>query len=63
MVAVLAAAYAEAGRFDQAAATAQQAVDLARAAGNLQFVSVNEQLLRLYTSGQPYHEPLPKQNP
>ena len=63
MVAVLAAAYAEAGRFDQAVVTAQQAVDLARAAGNLQFAATNEQLLRLYTSGQPYHEPLPKQNP
>lgn len=56
MVAVLAAAYAEAGQFDRAAATAQQAVELARAAGNLPLADANEQLLRLYTSGQPYHE-------
>ncbi|MEK7707278.1 MAG: tetratricopeptide repeat protein [Verrucomicrobiota bacterium] len=62
MVAVLAAAYAEAGQFDKAVATAQQAVELARAAGNLPFAATNEQLLRLYTSGQPYHEPLLKQN-
>ncbi|MCU0783043.1 MAG: tetratricopeptide repeat protein [Verrucomicrobia bacterium] len=62
MVAALAAAYAEAGRFNKAVATAQQAVELARAAGNLPFAVANEQLLRLYASGQPYHEPPPKQN-
>jgi len=59
-VGVLAAAYAEAGQFEKATATAQQAVELARAAGNMQFAAANERLLRLYASGQPYHEPPPK---
>jgi tetratricopeptide (TPR) repeat protein len=57
MIGVLAAAYAEAGQFDKATTTAQQAIELARVAGNFQFAVANEQLLRLYTSGQPYHEP------
>jgi Flp pilus assembly protein TadD len=56
-VAVLAAAYAEAGQFNKATAAAQQAVKLARAAGNEQLATAGEQLLRLYTSGRPYHEP------
>jgi len=60
MVAVLAAAYAEAGQFDKATATAQQAIELARAAGNLQFAATNQQLLQLYAAGRAYHEPLPK---
>ena len=60
MVAVLAAAYAEAGQFDRATATAQQAVELAQAAGDLKFAATNQQLLRLYASGRPYHEPPPK---
>ena len=59
-VAVLAAAYAEAGQFDKAAAMAQKAVELARAAGNLQFAAMNQQLLQLYASGRPYHEPPPR---
>jgi Flp pilus assembly protein TadD len=57
MVAVLAAAYAEAGRFNKATAAAQQAVELARAAGNEQLATAGEQLLQLYASGRPYHEP------
>jgi protein O-mannosyl-transferase len=60
MVAVLAAAYAEAGQFNKATAAAQQAIERARAAGNEQLATVGEQLLRLYTSGRPFHEPSSK---
>jgi Flp pilus assembly protein TadD len=52
----LAAAYAEAGRFPDAIATAEKAANLAAAAGNAQFASVNRQLLQLYRAGRPYHE-------
>jgi tetratricopeptide (TPR) repeat protein len=56
-VGTLAAAYAEAGRFQEAIATAQKAIELASAAGNSQFAAVNQQLLRLYRAGRAYHEP------
>jgi Flp pilus assembly protein TadD len=52
----LAAAYAEAGRFPDAIATAEKAADLAAAAGNAQFAAINRQLQQLYRSGKPYHE-------
>ena len=58
MVGALAAAYAEAGRFSDAVSTAQRAIELARAAGDTQFAGINEQLLRLYQTGKPYHEPV-----
>jgi Flp pilus assembly protein TadD len=57
MVGALAAAYAEAGRFTDAIAAAQKAVGLARAGGDAQFAAVNEQLLKLYSDGKPYHMP------
>ena len=56
-VGTLAAAYAEAGRFSDAIATAEKACDLARKAGLQQVVERNEQLLELYRAGRPYHEP------
>ncbi len=59
MVGTLAAAYAEAGRFTEAVATAQKAIELARAGGDASFAAVNEQLLRLYRAGKPYHMPPP----
>jgi Flp pilus assembly protein TadD len=59
MLGTLAAAYAEAGRFTEAAATAQKAIELARAGGDSRFAAVNEQLLRLYRAGKPYHMPPP----
>ena len=43
----LAAAYAEAGRFADAATAAQKAIALAMATGNTQFANINQQLLRL----------------
>jgi Flp pilus assembly protein TadD len=57
MVGALAAAYAEAGRFAEAVVAAQKAVGLARAGGDAQFAAVNEQLLKLYSDGKPYHMP------
>jgi len=52
----LAAAYAEAGRFSDAVATADKAASLAAAAGNSRFATINTQLMQLYRSGKPYHE-------
>lgn len=57
MLGTLAAAYAEAGRFADAVATAQKAIALAQASGNPGFANANQQLLRLYQAGRPYHEP------
>jgi Flp pilus assembly protein TadD len=59
MVGALGAAYAEAGRFTEAVAAAQRAIELARAEGDAQFAAINEQLLRLYRTGRAYHEPPP----
>lgn len=56
MVGTLAAAYAEAGRFPEAIATAEKAIHLATEAGNMQFAAANQQLLFLYRAGKPYHE-------
>ena len=53
----LAGAYAEAGRFVEAVATAEKARDVATAAGNTRFAEMNQQLLVLYRAGRPYHEP------
>ena len=50
----LAAAYAAAGRFDDAVATAQKAIDLANSAGLPQVVKQIESRLQLYRRGQPY---------
>jgi len=55
----LAAAYAEAGRFPEAVATAEKAVAMETAAGETRFAAINRQLLRLYRAGQPFHEPPP----
>ena len=55
----LAAAYAEAGRFPEAVATAEKAMELETAAGETRFAAVNRQLLRFYRAGKPFHEPPP----
>ncbi|SPE54963.1 putative Tetratricopeptide TPR_2 repeat protein [Verrucomicrobia bacterium] len=57
LVGTLAAAYAEAGRFPDAVATAQRAVDLASASGQTELAKRNRELLERYKTGQPYHEP------
>ena len=52
----LAAAYAEAGRFEDAIRTAGEARDLARTAGNQKLAGKNQKLLEMYRAGKPYHE-------
>ena len=55
-VGTLAAAYAEAGRFDEAIATAQRACTLAEKSGEPELLKRNQELLELYRAHQPYHE-------
>jgi tetratricopeptide (TPR) repeat protein len=56
MVGTLAAAYAEAGRFDEAISMAEKACTLAAAAGEQGLLQKNQELLALYQKHQPYHE-------
>jgi protein O-mannosyl-transferase len=56
IVGTLGAAYAEAGRFEEAAATAQKAESLATAAGDKELAEKNHKLAELFRSRQPYHE-------
>jgi Flp pilus assembly protein TadD len=56
MVGTLAAAYAEAGRFDEAIATAEKACALAREHGETELLKRNQELLQLYQKHQPYRE-------
>ena len=56
MVGTLAAAYAEAGRFDDAVATARKARDSALALGQKEIADNNERLMELYKSGRAFHE-------
>jgi protein O-mannosyl-transferase len=53
----LAAAYAEAGRFPEAVATAERAVKQETDAGETRFAALNQQLLKYYRAGKPFHEP------
>jgi Flp pilus assembly protein TadD len=53
----LAAAFAEAGRFSDAVATAEKAVRDETAAGETRFAAINRQLLEFYRAGRPFHEP------
>jgi tetratricopeptide (TPR) repeat protein len=55
-VGTLAAAYAEAGRFEEAISTAQKACALASEAGAPELLERNQKLLALYLKHQPYHE-------
>jgi tetratricopeptide (TPR) repeat protein len=52
------AAYAGAGRFDEAIATANKTRELALAAGQQQIAHAAEERLALYRAGKPYHSPL-----
>ncbi len=61
LVGTLAAAYAEAGRFPEAVATAEKAEQLAIKAGLMSVAEKNRSLLELYRAGQPYRDPrMPK---
>jgi len=55
-IGTLAAAYAEAGNFPQAIATAQHAAEVATAAGDTALATRNQQLINLYRAGKPYRE-------
>jgi hypothetical protein len=59
MIGTLAAAYAEAGRFDEAISTGQKACALASELGETNLLKRNQELVTLYQAHQPYHEPLP----
>jgi tetratricopeptide (TPR) repeat protein len=54
----LAAAYAEAGRFEDAIRTSEKAMALATASGQKQVAEKNQKLLELYRAGKPFREPL-----
>jgi tetratricopeptide (TPR) repeat protein len=56
-VGTLAAAYAEAGRFQDAIAAAEKARKLATTAGLKEVAQRNTELLELYQASQPYHTP------
>jgi hypothetical protein len=55
-IGTLAAAYAEAGRFDDAVATAQRAIAIAQQQGETTLAERNRQLLQLYLEHKAYHE-------
>jgi hypothetical protein len=55
-VGTLAAAYAEAGRFDDAMATAEKAIALAGKNGESALLQKNRELLELYRAHRAYHE-------
>jgi tetratricopeptide (TPR) repeat protein len=59
----LAAAYASAGRFDDAVAIARKAIDLANSAGLPQIAKQIESRLQLYRRGQPYRRTVDATNP
>jgi tetratricopeptide (TPR) repeat protein len=59
LIGTLAAAYAEAGRFDDAVAAAQKAHDVALAHGQKDIAEKNLHLMQLYKSGQPFHMDAP----
>jgi hypothetical protein len=56
MIGTLAAAYAEAGRFEQAVAAAQKACASASARGETNLLQANQNLLKLYQEHQAWHE-------
>jgi Flp pilus assembly protein TadD len=59
LIGTLSAAYAEAGRFDDAIATSEKAYDLAFAQGHESLAAKDQELLQLFKARQPYREQLP----
>ena len=53
---VLAAAYAEAGRFSDAIRVGQRAIDVATVAGQSELAQQIQERLRLYQAGRPFHQ-------
>jgi Flp pilus assembly protein TadD len=58
-IGTLAAGYAEVGRFQEAVATAQKAVELARLTGQKELEQKNRELLNVYAEKKAYHEERP----
>ena len=56
LLGTLAAAYAEAGRYDQAVAAAERACGLAEKSGEQNLLQKNRERLALYRAHRPYHE-------
>jgi Flp pilus assembly protein TadD len=56
MVGTLGAAYAEAGRFEQAVEMARKAEALAAAAGHTQLADKDREMAELFLARQPFHE-------
>ena len=56
---VLAAAYADSGRFDEAIETAKRAIQQADDAKNMAYSKVLRSRLKNYENNQPYREPHP----
>ncbi|MDB6110681.1 MAG: Photosystem assembly protein Ycf3 [Pedosphaera sp.] len=52
----LAAAYAEAGRFDEAVVAAGKSMELAKNSGDQGFLTANQKLLKLYQAKTAYHQ-------
>jgi len=59
VIGTLAAAYAEAGRFDEAAKSALQASTLAAMLGEASLAATNQTLLKLYQAGKAYRDTQP----
>ena len=57
LIGTLAAAYAEAGRFEEAIAAATKARDLALARGQHGLAEKDKRLIQLFTNHQPFREP------
>src|SRR5262249_44476905 len=55
LIGTLAAAYAEAGRFNDAVAAAQKAHDVALAHGQKDIADQNLKLMEYYKAGKPFH--------
>jgi tetratricopeptide (TPR) repeat protein len=60
LVGTLAAAYAEAGQFTDAVATAEKACALATESKDAKLLQKNQELLALFRNGHPYRETLPE---
>jgi tetratricopeptide (TPR) repeat protein len=56
LIATLAAAYAEVGKFSEATAAAQNALSLTRSSGDTKTAELAENLLTVFQSNQPYRE-------
>jgi hypothetical protein len=63
LLGTLAAAYAESDDFPKAVRLAQQAIDMALAAGLDQVAAMNKKLIELYQEGKPYRQESVKRVP